>query len=92
MNVCFHPDAVTELISVPGRVRYSRTTAAPVMGMIRRVHIAPYEFLERRCPDCRARVAVVVHDPSMRYRVDLAPSLIPDASDIGAPAGTEWSP
>lgn len=97
MKICYHPDAVTETIDAPARVRYERRIAGPGKGMLRRVRTEPYRFLERRCPDCRARAVKLVSDLSLRYRVDLAPSLIPDpVDDLGLEPGTygwaEWAP
>ena len=92
MKICFHPDAATVLRSAPATVRYERRIAGPGKGMIRRVRTEPYEFLERRCPACRARAAVVVYDPAMQYRVNLAPSLLWDAADLGWPPGMKVAP
>lgn len=71
-------------------VRYVRKTADPVRGMIRRVRTAPYEFLERSCPACRTRAVVVLPDSAMRTRVDLPPSLLWDAGDLGFDPLSEW--
>lgn len=92
MNICFHHDAVTERISVPAIVRYERKIAGPGKGMIRRVRTAPQEFLERRCPACRARAVTIIIDPSVQYRVELGPSLLWDAAELGWPAGAEYAP
>lgn len=92
MKICYHPDAATVRRSAPASVRYERTTASPVRGMIRRVATPSYDFLERVCPDCRARVVVIIHDPAMNVRMELGPSLLWSAADWGADPMLEVHP